>query len=515
MSRIHRASIAAAFGYARFGLALTAGLIVVPFVLHHLGARVYGFWLATGEVLAYAAMADFGLLGVLPWLIAEADGRRDRAGIRSLLCNGAVAALGLTVLYAVLVLLLWNVLPAVLRLTAVDRAAVVGPFLLIAAGGALALPLRIFSGALGGLQDVRFQGTLSTSAWAADVLLTVILLRQGYGLYALAIAAAVPGFVSAAVSLVRMRLIAPDLLRDWPRPSVATVTRLFRESIGGWFGQWGWRLTAATDSIILAALGSPTAVTVLACTSKLGAMVMHMSWLPGDSALIGLANLHGERQAARLRDAVLALLRVYIALAGAAVCVVLAANPGFVTRWVGADLFAGDQVNGMLAVALMVTSIGHAMSVVTSVLGRRIQVGAATLMSGIVQVALAVALGSRIGVLGVVLASILAQGLVLIPLVAGSFAAKTGVSPRDAIREVALPLLVRSGPLSVAALAAGLWMPAPPLWGVVLIGVVTATGYLWITRPVFLGYPPVQALLDRMPSWGMPAALRRRLETRL
>lgn len=500
MSRVHRASIAAAFGYARFALALAAGLVVVPFVVHHLGARVYGFWLATGEVLAYAAMADFGLMGVLPWLIAEADGRKDRDAIRRLLCNGAIAAAVLTLFYGALVAVLWNVLPGVLRLTGADRAAVVGPFLVVAIGGALAMPLRVFSGALGGLQDVRFQGTLSSVAWAVDVLLTVVLLQRGYGLYALAIAAALPGFASAAASLVRMRVIAPDLLRAWPAPAVAEVTRLFRESLGGWFGQWGWRLTAATDSIILAVLGSPTAVTALACTSKLGAMLMQMSWLPGDSALVGLANLHGERDTARLRRAVLALLRVYVALAGAAVCVVLAANPGFVTRWVGGELFAGDRVNGTLAVALMVSSIGHALSVVTSVLGRRIHVGAATLASGAIQVALAFALGSRIGVLGVVLASVAAQALVLIPLIARPFALKTGVTLSDAVREVAAPLLIRSGPLSVLALAAGLWMPAPPLWGVVVLGAATAAACLWITRSVYLDYAPVQALLDRLRS---------------
>src|SRR5512134_1449246 len=116
MTRVARASVATAFGYLRFGLALVAGLLVVPFVIGELGARVYGFWLASGEVLGYAAMADFGLLGTMPWLIAEADGRRDRDELRRLMSNGASAALILTLVYAGGVLALWNVLPSLLRL---------------------------------------------------------------------------------------------------------------------------------------------------------------------------------------------------------------------------------------------------------------------------------------------------------------------------------------------------------------------------------------------------------------
>jgi O-antigen/teichoic acid export membrane protein len=514
MTRVARASIGAGFGYLRFGLALAAALAVVPFVVGQLGPRVYGFWLASGEVLGYAAMADFGLLGTMPWLVAEADGRRDRAAVRRLMSNAAAATVGLLAVYVAGVVLLWSVLPGVLRLAGHERDLVLGPFVLVAAVGALGMPLRVFTVTLAGLQDVKFQGIVGAAAWAADVVLTIVLLNLGYGLYALAAAAAFPGLAAGAAALVRVRLVAPDLLRGWPRPRVADLSRLFRESLGGWLSQWGWRLTSATDGIILANVGNPVAVTSLAMTSRLGHMLMQMSWMPGDSALVGLANLHGEREPARLRAAVVALLRVNIALAGAAVCVVLAANPGFVAWWMPGDLFAGDRVNGLLATALMLSSIAHAVIIVTGVLGRRMLVGVATLASGIAQAVLAYVLAQRIGVPGVVVASIAAQSIVLLPMLARAFGRTSGVTLADAVREVGLPLLARSGPLAVAALAIGLWLPSPPGWAVLLLGAATGVAYLWLTRGVYLDYPAIQALLDRLPAWGMPPALRRRLAPR-
>jgi O-antigen/teichoic acid export membrane protein len=511
MTRVARASLATVFGYLRFGLALAAGLLVVPFVVGELGPRVYGFWLASGEVLGYAAMADFGLLGTMPWLIAEADGRHDRDGVRRLMSTGAGAALMLTIVYAAGVLLLWNVLPSLLRLSPAEREMVLGPFVLVAAVGGIAMPLRLFSVTLAGLQDVKFQGTASACSWAADVALTIVLLQLGYGLYALAAAAAFPGLAAAVAAAIRVRIIAPELMTGWPRPTLTGLSHLFHESIGGWFSQWGWRLTSATDGIILASLGNPIAVTALAMTSRLGNMLMQMSWMPGDSALIGLANLHGEQQPGRLRAAVVGLLRVNIALAGAAVCVVLAANPGFVSWWIPGDVFAGDRVNGLLAVALMLSSITHAVIIVTGVLGRRVLVGVATLSSGVVQAVLAYLLARRFGIAGVVVGSIAAQSLVLLPLLAKAFATMSGVTLLDAVREVGIPLAARSGPLAIVALMVGLWLPAPPGWGIILLGAATGVVYLWLTRSVYLDYPAIQMLLDRFPAWGMPPALRRRL----
>jgi hypothetical protein len=82
------------------------------------------------------------------------------------------------------------------------------------------------------------------------------------------------------------------------------------------------------------------------------------------------------------------------------------------------------------------------------------------------------------------------------------------------VREVAIPLLARSGPLAVIALMIGLWLPSPPGWAVVLLGAATGVGYLWLTRGVYLNYAAIQMLLDRLPAWGMPLALRRRLDPR-
>ena len=100
MSRTVRASIAAGFSYVHVGISVIAGLWLVPFTLGHVGARAYGLWLASGELLAYAGLAELGMLVTLPWLIAQADGQGDRARMRQLVSTGAAAASLSAVMYA-------------------------------------------------------------------------------------------------------------------------------------------------------------------------------------------------------------------------------------------------------------------------------------------------------------------------------------------------------------------------------------------------------------------------------
>jgi O-antigen/teichoic acid export membrane protein len=508
VSRTRRASITACFAYLQFGLAMVVGIGLVPFVLHQVGSRLYGYWLASGDVLAYAALADFGILGVVPWMIAEADGRRDRAAIRSLMSTAVWAAIGVSLLYVALVLLMWRVAPSVLKLSEAERAIIAGPLAVLAGVTAVVLPLRVATSALVGLQDVKFTGAISTGAWVLDVVLTVGLLLEGWGLYALAIGAAVPSLAGVLLAIGRLRVIAPDLVRGWPRPTPAHVVRLFREGFGAWLATWGWRLVAATDAIVIGALGHPQWITMLAMTTKLGQMLTQMSWVPGDSSLVGLAQLSGEGQPGRLRAAVSAVFRVYVGLASAGACIVLAANGGFVSGWVGPELFAGTGINTVLAAIMILSSLTHGLATITSVLGGRMQVGVATLVAGAVQTALAFGLGRRFGLAGVPAAALLAQGLVLIPLMLPALAHRTGVGLRALISDVARPWANRSLPVLVLCAVAAPSLQALPLWYAIPFGGVVGVAHLWIARRLILGYAPVAEMVrKRLARFPAAAAL--------
>jgi O-antigen/teichoic acid export membrane protein len=498
MSRTARATANAIFGYGKFAIAIATGLWLVPFTLHHVGARLYGLWLASGELLAYAALTEFGVLMTVPWLIAEADGRGDREAMRTLVVNGVAAALVTAAGYTLIAAVLIAVLPAMVHLDAAERMPVVGAIAIIALTTVLTYPLRVFYCVLVGLQDVRFNGIVDLVQVPAGVALTAGLLHAGFGLYGIALGVAVPQLAIGIADIVRVGAIAPDLLTRWRMPRSRDVQALFKEGTGAWIGGWGWRLISATDGLVLAGLGRPAAVTALACTSKLSAALTQLSWLPCDSGVIGLANLAGERQDARLRDAIVVMVRVYLALAAGAACVVVAVNPAFVSRWVGATMFAGGKANALLAIVSLVMTFSHALAVVSGALGQRLQIGVATLYSGVAHVVFAVALGWWLGIEGVLLAGIISHGLVFPALAYKPFVVATRMSEAELLTDVVRPWALRFAPLVVVAVAIQQIIGVPSLPVTMAIGGLIGLASMWFMRPLFMNFGPVRALYDRL-----------------
>ena len=482
--------MAASFGYVQYGLAIVSGLVLVPLTIHHLGTRSYGLWLASGELLAYAAMVDLGVVGVLPWMLAEADGRHDRTAMRALVVNGLVVGAVVGVAYALLASILWLVLPSVLSLTPADRRAVGAPLALLVAALTIAYPLRVFSAVVAGLQDVSFNGWLSVTQAMVGIVVTAVMLQSGYGLFALAAASALSSLLVGFGALARTIIIAPDLLRGWPLPSGAAVRSLLSNGLGVWFGACGWQLLSASNALVMTALGRPEWVAIYACTSKLTSMATQLAWVTPDAGLIGLAQVHGEgRGAARLRPLVLMLLRIHLVLSGGAAVGLLTFNPAFVVRWVGAPLFGGGALNALLAVGIVVSSFVHGLLSAAAVVGRRIHVGTVTLVSGALQVAAACGLGQIFGMSGIAAAGLLIGLLTTVPAGVRLLASPTALTLGELWTALVRPWTGRALPILAVAAAAGLWQPRIGLPGATAAAVCAGLAYVWAMRGLLVDLP--------------------------
>ncbi len=208
-------------------------------------------------------MIDLGVLGVLPWMLAEADGKRDRTAMRRLLSDGFAVGAIVGAGYLVVSLALWRLLPSRLFLLPSDRTVVAGPLALLVVSTALSYPLRAFRSVIAGLQDVTFNGVLTIVTNALNVAITWVMLVKGYGLWALAWATAAPQVVGVVACLIRTSMIAPDLMTGWTRPRWGDGIRpLLFNGAGVWFGTFGWQLLAASNSVVITYLGHPEWVAV-------------------------------------------------------------------------------------------------------------------------------------------------------------------------------------------------------------------------------------------------------------
>ena len=504
MNRLRRATIVASFGYMQYAPAIASGILMVPLTLRCLGTRTYGLWLASGEVLAYAAMVDLGVIGVLPWMLAEADGHGDRAAMRRLVANGLVVGAVVGVIYGLLAALLWLLLPATLTLSAADRAVVARPLALLVMAMMVAYPLRVFSAVLAGLQDATFNGWLAVTQSLLSISLSATLLVRGFGVDALAIGSAAATLVAVFAAIARTRVVAPDLLRGWPRPSLSIVRMLLTNGLGVWGGAFGWQLVAASNGVVITALGRPEWMAVYACTAKLTSIATQLAWVLPDAGLVGLAQVQGEApRPERLRPLVLLMLRLHLLLAGGAACGLLLFNPVFVRAWVGPELFGGLVLNTLLAAGIVAAGLVHGVLATASVIGNRVRVGAVTLMQGIVQVGAAWLCGRMWGLPGIAAAAAVTGLAISLPAGIRLLTPVTGLTLTALRDELLVPWLQRTGWLLLACVALAPVLRRASLPSAVAVTVFAGVTYLVALRPMLASLPALDAVpvMARLSRW--------------
>jgi hypothetical protein len=499
MSRRRNALIATAFSYAQWAFGTIGAFYVTRLVLGVLGKDVYGMWLATGAVLGYAALADLGILGVMPWLFAEADGKKDTSKLRSLLIHGLAAGVTGGIIYAAIATLLWIALPGLLHLSPSDLGALRGPIIATIAITTVGYPLRLLLALRNGLQDYAFTGVLSLIQTFLTLVITVSLTYSGHALYGVALGAPIPGLLSGVAALARTARRNAELFREMPGLEWPVLRDIVVSGTGAWVSSLGWQLAYASDSVILAHLGYRSAVPVFVITSRLGLTLMQMSWGLPDSASVGLAQLNAEGDKSRVASVVIALVRFHLIAAGVIACGVMAGNLGFVTAWTGVDLYGGSTLNAVFAIDIAVLSAMHALVIPAAVLGARLRIGLATMLHGGLHVVIALILGRYWGLTGVAAATAISCLLTTIPIGAKTLTEQTSIGLGTIFREVIGSWMPRVLPCAAAALFVG-WalarVSAHEHWGRsgalaagVAAGGTIGVTYLFSVRPLVRDLP--------------------------
>jgi O-antigen/teichoic acid export membrane protein len=86
-------------------LTIATGFLLMPFLVHHLGDRMYGCWALVGAILGYYGILDFGVVTAVEWHVAKAIGETDATAANRAVSTAfyLFAAIGSVILLATIV----------------------------------------------------------------------------------------------------------------------------------------------------------------------------------------------------------------------------------------------------------------------------------------------------------------------------------------------------------------------------------------------------------------------------
>jgi O-antigen/teichoic acid export membrane protein len=401
--------------YLSLALGLARNFGLVPLYFGYIGLVEFGAWIATGNVLAYLSMMDFGLNGVLAQRAAMAYGERNKDQLQRIVGTGLLVAALLSSMPLLLALALAPFLPGIVHIHDPAMAGRLSQCFQIAG---LAGSFTLFGQATGNLlrsfQKPLLPGVFDVFSDAVGMVLTIVLVVKGYGLYGIAAGLAFCGVARAIMTAAICIWYCRRHLRLRFVCSWATARSLWRLSLYQVGAVVAGKLILATDSLMIGIILGPAAAAIYYATTRAHEIVRLLMGRFSSSLTPSLTHLYGEGRVDRFKEIVFHALKIQVLLGAIGIAGTIAFNEPFVRLWVGGDKFAGMSINVLVGLWSLGGIVSGSISWETIfAMGKISTLTRTAWIEALIRVPLAVLLMFAFGLVGLPIAALAAQAVAI------------------------------------------------------------------------------------------------------
>jgi O-antigen/teichoic acid export membrane protein len=342
--------------FLALGLAVVQGFLLTPLCLRHIDYKLFGAWLATGQMLSWVSLLDPGVNEVLRQRVAHAFGGGNKQMLGNILGSGLAIGFFIAVIPTAAGLAAVLAIPRFISLGHAESVELQRCFLAAACATGLTIASFAPGSALQGLQRHILHGTVSLLGAVSYLISAMSLLYAGWGLAAIPAALLIRGVVwivgwTLPVVWISQRELGVALSIKW-----AEGRQTLGKSAATGLSNIGVTLQTGTDVFIAGAMMGPESAAMLSLTGALGDFIRLVPDRIVASFLPGMAHLAGEGDLNKFSNISWRLVQVILALLAMALGAVVIVNETFVDHWVGAKSYGGLALSVALCLAVTLFS---------------------------------------------------------------------------------------------------------------------------------------------------------------
>ncbi|MBI9073876.1 MAG: oligosaccharide flippase family protein [Desulfatibacillum sp.] len=422
--------------------------VMLPFIVHSLGTRMYGFWALAGAFIGYFGLMDLGLATAVVRYVSRATGAGDNEEINQVASTSffLFSGIGLIALL-VTAALAWS---SYLFFKSPDESRIFGQVIGITGTGfALGFPMRVFAGLLEARMRQDLQSMASVLRLVLANIMIFVTLSSGHGILAVAASYLIADMLMHGLTAVMAYRILPDLQIRLSLISKDRLGQLF--SYGGisFWSRLAGIFQFRTPPILIAIYLNANYVTIF----HIGARLLHIYAALIDSVaslggpMYSWQEARGDMEA--LRRSFLNFVRISGVLAVFVGASIMFFGKNFVVAWMGADYVSSYMIIMIMGVpAIIAAAQGPAVNLLYSISRHRF-LAVINTMETVLGLLLSVLLLQFYGINGVAAAlgiSILLCKLIVLPM----YTCKcVNIPKRDYLKALAIPNLKLLAPLFV------------------------------------------------------------------
>jgi O-antigen/teichoic acid export membrane protein len=442
----------------RIGNLVAAAIItffLIPFIVHHLGDRLYGFWSVASGFIGYYGLLDLGLGTAVAQYVCVAIGRGDTSECRAIF-NTALRIQSLMGGVALLATAALAVATPLFSKNPQDASLFCKVIVIMGVNAALAFPVKVYGGALEAELRFDIQSRLESFALLFRTVLLVWVILAGGGLLALAWAS-----LLASLPVMVLQVWLARRGAQWARVDESSIDwkrakALFSYSIYTFISMLGDTLRFSVDSVVVSAF-----VGLAAVTHYKIAGVFSRYFIGAISAVVGpfqpvLSRLHGASDESGLQKAFFFATKISTCISVLICFSLIAWGKPFIFRWMGAGYNDAYLPLMVLTLAVFLDVCQSPSIVLLNSTFRHRFYTYVNIIEGIVNLVLSLILARPLGILGVALGTLFGAFAVRFTLQPWWTCRASGIRFGTYMRFMGVNLF-RCGSLMVAAIGLTAW----------------------------------------------------------
>lgn len=352
----------------KFIISIVNGILIIPLYLYYIDSAMYGSWLATGSILTWITIVDPGVGDVILQKVAQCIGQDNKKEIGIIIMSGIIISIGLFLIAILVGYLLSTYITDIANIKVENRKDIIASFRIALWGTAFSLLADTFRNIVLAYQKTKIHGVLLNLMISLSILLNVILLIMGYGVFALAYTSLFRGLsillfaFILTISLVRKNKIHLKFDISY----LSSFSKVFAYTFSSRLFE---TISSNIDLILVSRFLGPQSVTILDLSRRPLKIVSGLANNVTISALPSLSHLYGSGEKLKMELVIMQIWTIILWISGFIIGGFVLFNFSLTTNWVGEKFWIGHSNNIIMCISFLLLSVGYNLSNVTYSMG--------------------------------------------------------------------------------------------------------------------------------------------------
>ena len=337
----------------QFAFTVIISLIMMPFVIHSLGDKMYGMWILVGSFLGYYGLLNFGLSSAVQRYISKAIGEKNYDEINKIVNTSLLLFIILGLIALVISIITAVIVPILIKnITDVNMFRKI--MLIVGVSFVIGFPMRVFLAIFEANLRYDICAAIELMKLFTRTALIILFLKMGYGIIALALITFSVSMFEYLSQYYLVKKLYSNIVYSRKYIEISKMKMLFEYSKYSFIAQLADILRFKVDNLVIVIFMGLSQITLYSIAARIIKYFMELIMASVGMLTPVFSQYDGMGDYGSIRDKFIFMTKIssYISIFIGGTLIIF--GKAFIERWMGIDYLDGYPLLIVLVVPIMI-----------------------------------------------------------------------------------------------------------------------------------------------------------------